>query len=842
MAQTWTVGLLILLPVVPAVAESVSIELTPAGILSLQLTAADQAMSGQLGAALGRSLGCRLNDVTEDFAGGQWVFRASCAGVFQRRGQVLDGQLKFAAFRQALTKASIDNIAVAVALPNTPYARGVFPKAWDRTCRNGVIHYTGDVEPRELPARAIHVAVGYRAAELALIFGPLPLTLFFAMVLLVWVNLAGAQAPQMDPRALWFSYRRSLTWGVMGIFLFWAGAWAAISGAFGGETDAWALYRVWNGGSVVAGKLLATFCSLFPALLIALSCLVWTPKSFAALREPRHRFLDTMKMLLLPAMALIVPAWWTIAAFDAVGRGDWMHVFSKLCVAVTVGMFFRFALRSGRSHRASMLESGEAYDRLQALAARSGVLLNEIRVAPMRAAVLADPVEVEGGRVVLSAYVVETLEPSEIEAEIARRWSLPLRQYTEARQVLLWFLSLGAGMVLSLVVVFFLGVGLMLLRIHAQTVLTRMSMPLAVAWAVIVWRGTYAWLVRRANRRAAVLVGCPEIVARAAGKIAAMQMAPWKWRRASGAPAGETPAAAPQPVSPSLQSPRIFSSSWRATFSNVKAEAMILTLSLPPVAVAIAVRAGLIPVAARWLAYLAGMAMALLLRSTFSKLVDCWSYRRLRNRIGAKMRMAEREGVFFVGLSPEPRPLVYDGNWEWDAGFLTLSGDQLDYQGEQARFTLQRGQVSEIRVGSGAPHWSDPHWVHLSWHDKESGQSGTIPLIVPRVRSPWRHGADVRELHRLLLAWKTAATQAAQPTDRPDWGLPVFPAVAGAPPPGQLPQMAATILVSCLGLSLMAHFPIGSEATFYFALVWTVNVLWDLFGHRLAALPETTEA
>jgi hypothetical protein len=276
--------------------------------------------------------------------------------------------------------------------------------------------------------------------------------------------------------------------------------------------------------------------------------------------------------------------------------------------------------------------------------------------------------------------------------------------------------------------------------------------------------------------------------------------------------------------------------------ANLKAEGMILTLSLPPVAVAIAVRARLIPAAARWPAYLAGMALALLLRSALSKLLDCWSYRRLRGRIGARMQVAERENVMFVGLSPEPLPLVYDRFWDWDVGFLTLAGDQLDYQGEQARFTLQRDQVSEIHVGKGAPHGSDAGWVYLTWHDPESGQTGTIPLILPRVRSPWRHGAQVRELHCKLLAWRRGESQTNSGNDRPDWGLPVFPSAAGTPPPNQIPQMVATIAVCGLALSLMAHFPIASEATFYFALVWTVDALWNLFGHRIAASPETAAA
>jgi hypothetical protein len=140
-------------------------------------------------------------------------------------------------------------------------------------------------------------------------------------------------------------------------------------------------------------------------------------------------------------------------------------------------------------------------------------------------------------------------------------------------------------------------------------------------------------------------------------------------------------------------------------------------------------------------------------------------------------------------------------------------------------------------VGQGAPHWSDPHWIYLNWRDEESGREGSIPLILPRVRSPWSLSAQVRELHRSLLAWKTGEPR--QGAEAPiDFGLPAFTAPAGQLPPNQLPFMLTTIAVCGLGSSLVARFPIGSEATVYFALVWTGKVLLDLFGHRFASMPE----
>jgi hypothetical protein len=838
MAHVRAVGLLVLLSAVPAAAESVTIELTPPGTVWLWLHAPDKATAESLGTALGRSLGCTLSDVTENPSGGEWVFHAHCAGVFQRSGQVLEGQLKFGAFRQALIKAAVRGIYVDVIVPDAPYSRAAFPAGWNRTSRRGLVYHTATVEPRQLPARAIHLATGYRTSDLVLIFGPVPYTLLLTVLLLMRLNGAAKHAWQMDPRALWFAYRRALAWGMTAIFLLGAALWAAMSGALGGDTDLWAAYCMWHGVGGACGKILAGYFYLCPILLMTLLSVWWTPRVFATLRDPHHRLRDTVKMSLLPALALVAPAHWTIAAFGALTGRDFWHALLWIGFAATCAAGFRLAIWHWHTERASTLESGELYDRLHALATRCGVELREIRVAPISAAVMVDPVEVLVWRIALSEIALETLGPAEIEAEVARRWSLPMRGAIYLRPVLLFFVALCIGMALSTAFVFVLG----LLRLPIpRIVLTRLSLLMAVGCAVIVGRWIQGLFVQRADRRAAVLVGSPEVVKSAAGKLAAMQLAPWKWGRATALPSTRTVAVPAGDAEMRPTDACSFSSAWRRRMANVQTGVMFLTLSIPPIAVALAVRAGAIPSSARWPAYLAGMALALLLRSASSKALSCWYYRGLRSKIGANMQLAESEGVIFVGLSPEPRVLVYDGFSDWDDGFMTLSKDRLDYQGEQVRFTLRREQVAEIHLGQGCPESNDPLWVFLSWCDAASGRAGTIPLILSRAHSPWRHTEEVRKLYRTLLAWKSDAALPAEGAE-PDWGLPVFPAGAGAPLPNQLPLMAAMIAVGGLCTSIVAHFPIASEATVYFALVWTANVLWDLFGHRFAAPLETAEA
>src|ERR1041385_7926691 len=90
-----------------ALSQSGGIVITPQGQLTLGLTAGDEATASKLGAALGKSLGCALSNVETRGSDVHFTYRAACSGVFARRGDVVEGQLKLAGFRQALIKAKV---------------------------------------------------------------------------------------------------------------------------------------------------------------------------------------------------------------------------------------------------------------------------------------------------------------------------------------------------------------------------------------------------------------------------------------------------------------------------------------------------------------------------------------------------------------------------------------------------------------------------------------------------------------------------------------------------------------------------------------------------------------
>jgi hypothetical protein len=173
----------------------------------------------------------------------------------------------------------------------------------------------------------------------------------------------------MDPRALWFAYRRSLAWGMAAIFLFEAALWAAMSGTLGRNANPWGMYCTWHGLGPACGRTLAIFFYSCPAYLMTILSVWWTPHAFAALRDPGRRLLDSLKLFLLPSLGLIVPAYWTIAAFGALAERDFWHVILWGGFAASAAACCRVAIWQGRAEGASTRESGEVFDRLQSLAA-----------------------------------------------------------------------------------------------------------------------------------------------------------------------------------------------------------------------------------------------------------------------------------------------------------------------------------------------------------------------------------------------------------------------------------------------------------------------------------------
>lgn len=148
-----------------------------------------------------------------------------------------------------------------------------------------------------------------------------------------------------------------------------------------------------------------------------------------------------------------------------------------------------------------------------------------------------------------------------------------------------------------------------------------------------------------------------------------------------------------------------------------------------------------------------------------------WGYQSLRQRLSQKLHQEgiqpeAWEGVF-VGLSPENSPKLYDNMAGWDLGFLFLSScaqegrqrEWLSYVGEQTRFSLQRDQITAIRMGAGLPGWLQPSRVYIHWNAGD--RAGVFNLLAIHPTSLRQVSRNTRRLHRRLEAWWQATDHAA---------------------------------------------------------------------------------
>jgi hypothetical protein len=244
-----------------------------------------------------------------------------------------------------------------------------------------------------------------------------------------------------------------------------------------------------------------------------------------------------MRALLLPALGLILPITWTLSAVGALQNGRFGGFVARLISASGFVLAAGIAMRSGRKQCSGQPECGELRDRLSALSRKCHVELRDVCVVPVSSGMIVEPFEAENGEVALPDFMVDTFELPEIEAALARRLSMPMRDYPYIRVVLIFLaalligalLSVAALLVLALVLAFLEGLVRSRTPIHFGPLAARLAVPLALLCAVPIYGLTERWIVRRADRRAAALMANGELVSRMASKLAAAVLPPWKW-------------------------------------------------------------------------------------------------------------------------------------------------------------------------------------------------------------------------------------------------------------------------------------------------------------------------
>jgi hypothetical protein len=136
-----------------------------------------------------------------------------------------------------------------------------------------------------------------------------------------------------------------------------------------------------------------------------------------------------------------------------------------------------------------------------------------------------------------------------------------------------------------------------------------------------------------------------------------------------------------------------------------------------------------------------------------------------------------------VSLAPGALPRSYENHMHWDLGFLFFQPDRICYWGEETRFSLRRGQISEIKLGLGAPHLFRMQRVYIAWRDTEQSTCGVFSLGSAEPGTLLAIRQRTKDLMDRLLRWHKQSSHASSlPQPLGALARPEFRNVTGASP------------------------------------------------------------
>jgi hypothetical protein len=233
--------------------------------------------------------------------------------------------------------------------------------------------------------------------------------------------------------------------------------------------------------------------------------------------------------------------------------------------------------------------------------------------------------------------------------------------------------------------------------------------------------------------------------------------------------------------STALTSGKVFSTQFKARLASRIAWTTLLSMAAIPALIAFIVQSASLIGPALWMAYSFGFVLTLGTGFVLTDILPLHGLPRLEQSLRAKPKKEDAPpqvlAGLFVSLSPDSSPRIYEGNWAWDVGFLSLSPEQLSYCGEEGRFSLRREEIVRISLGPGPINWFHTPAVYVFWRE---GSRERVLNLRPLNSSSMRLMARAtRALARDLENWHRGLQSAS------DSLLPLVPvASSSADPPG----------------------------------------------------------
>jgi Zn-dependent protease with chaperone function len=785
--------------------------------------------------ALEELAGSPVRDFKDQSGAGWWMVQGRWDLPFRRGLLSRQAELNPAPLLKELGRLGVQRVAVTVHVLRPGFIEDARTDAdLSYSAHPGAVLHSSEMSALDPDPPRLRVGLGYRPRDL-LRFAPFVAVLLLPLGLTLWRRRAALRSPA-DPSAVWFGHWHFLQWLGPVTWSLW---WLAVCVFDSGRT-----FRIAQGGALRA-------TAFVPWLL------------FGVL--PPVATLCLCKGLSAPVFARVPEAGWTRGA---VWRQALWGLLGMLCL-VGLGSLGLGALAEGQSRMAGLwfglavvgglvglvlwtqartsipgpLPAGDLRGRIRQLADKAIVPLQQVYLLPAARWRLASAFAWPGRNVHLAAGLLDHLSRREVDAVVAEELTFLWKHRV---RVWLWPMIVTG---LELLV----GVVLGVLSLSRLIDFERWWLLLVLPWFLL-W--PFSHLRRFApalDAGAVTLTGDPEALITALHKLHRHGLLPvWAGPRLDTAtrlrrrleaialredippdrleeilegtgtgreqyaplpaPAAE-PAAAP--ASAAAGPERLFSSALRKRVVRRLNWMLTGTFVLAPALAGLVAEQTGASGWGRWAVYAGGLAATLALYvlittrgtgRTFDRL-----RRQLRDKIGGEGIPIAEEGGVFVGFGPEPYPRLYESFYDWDLGFLFLTGDRLVYVGEQARFALERGQITAVRLGPGGPSWFRTRRVYVTWRDEVRDTGGTFSLRAAGVRSPHQAREQVQLLYRRVSDWR-AQTGAGKPPPESLAGLttPALGPVAGTSPKAlAVPQVLIGTLVVLEPLALAAALALG---------------------------------
>jgi Zn-dependent protease with chaperone function len=643
---------------------------------------------------------------------------------------------------------------------------------------------------------------GTRVIRLSVVLG---LVLLLPVALTFWFRRRSLTAPDEVKTAIWFAHRRFLTWTALWGTLVW---WTALDLLRANELLRF-LLPPWEWSDAAGSAIFPWVLLWIPPTVIYFLCL--------ALSSPMQSLRGTQRT----QRQILNQSFWAVArfvfplSFVCLGIAEMLNA-PRIAVLLIVAGIVTGKYATGRFIRAYVIElhaltSGELRDRAFAMAQRARTRLNQLYVLPTEQIRMANAFAHAAHNIFLTDYLLKNMSKAEVDAvvghEIAHLQNKHLgRRMTITFLVVLVF-AFSAGFLeywlprsfpsgpifygLFLLAFLFISrrnefaadAGSVKLTGNAEAMITALARLTRLNTMPIQWGKLNEKLLTHpsAMRRIRRLAKDADIPEARVSQLLSQ----------SGSSAVETYFVPPT----ALPAGKLFSTRCKAQITGKIAWTLLLTTALLPGAFALlAHRIGL-EGGVHWLVYVIGflstLAADLALLNFLPMLGLQKLERQLREKCRAEQSVSKICNGLFVGLAPDSCPRVYEGNWVWDLGFLSLTQEYLSYWGEEARFVLRRDEITSSSLGPGPIGWFRSPSVYVTWRNT-SGQESTFNLRPMQGRSMRSMAKETRRLAEDLENWRLALPASPNPLVGPKE---VTNEVPIAPAFGEVTGVAPQILV-----------------------------------------------